>query len=72
MDHEKAKQDDGSIELTFEKKRIVCPVCGNDRYNERGSLLNTATKEFFNFAWADQEATNYICTRCGYIYWFLL
>jgi hypothetical protein len=26
--------------------------------------------ELFGLAWADQRATNYICTNCGYVFWF--
>jgi hypothetical protein len=70
MDLQKVKQDDGSIRVTFDGKPLVCLVCGNDRYDERSSLLNTRGGEFLGFAWADEEATNFICTRCQYVFWF--
>ena len=38
---------------------------------KRNSLLNTRAATFFNFDWANDEATNYICAQCGYIFWFM-
>jgi len=64
--------EDGSINLTVDARSRVCVACGNDRYRERGSLLNSRSSELFGFAWADQKATNFIRTKCGYIHWFLI
>lgn len=64
--------EDGSIAVTIDGKRLACAACGNDRYRERESLLNSRGGEFFGLAWADQQATNFICTKCGYIHWFLI
>jgi len=66
------QMDDGSIAVTVDGKPLVCAACGNDRYRERGSLLNSRSGEFLGFAWADKKATNFICTKCGYIHWFLI
>ena len=33
--------------------------------------MNTPGATFFGVEWANKEAQNYICNRCGYIYWFL-
>ena len=72
MDLQEIKLDDGAIEVTLGGKPLTCVVCGNGRYHERGSLLNTRGGEFFGFAWADEKATNFVCTKCGYVFWFLI
>ena len=64
--------EDGSIAVTVDARRLLGTDCGNDRYRERGSLLNSRSGELFGIAWADQKATNLICTHCGYIHWFLI
>jgi predicted nucleic-acid-binding Zn-ribbon protein len=71
MKVEECKQDDRSLIVTFDGKPPICVVCGNNRYDERGSLLNTRGSEFFGLAWTADKATNYVCTKCGYIFWFL-
>jgi predicted nucleic-acid-binding Zn-ribbon protein len=62
---------DGSIEVEACGRRLSCVVCGNTSFHERNSLLNTRLATFFKFDWANVQAVNYICTRCGYIFWFL-
>jgi len=68
MDMEAIKQDDQSFEVTFDAKPLTCMVCGNNRFDKRGSLLNSRSGEFFGMAWADEKATNFVCTKCGYIF----
>ena len=72
MELQEIKQDDGSIEVTLDGAALTCLVCHNARFRERSSLLNSRGSEFFGFAWADGQATNFICTKCGYIFWFLV
>jgi predicted nucleic-acid-binding Zn-ribbon protein len=69
---QETRLEDGSIGVTIEGKPLICIACRNDRYRERGSLLNSRGGEFFGFAWADEKATNFVCTKCGYIFWFLI
>jgi hypothetical protein len=71
MEFEEIKQEDGSLEVVSGEKRLTCIVCGNRRFHQRVSLLNTRSGEFLGVAWADAQATNFICTQCGYIFWFL-
>jgi hypothetical protein len=33
--------------------------------------MNTRAATFFNFDWANRKATNHVCDRCGYVFWFL-
>jgi DNA-directed RNA polymerase subunit RPC12/RpoP len=61
---------DGSVEVSAAGKPLVCPVCGNATFHERNSLLNTRFATFMNVDWANAQAVNYICNRCGYIFWF--
>ncbi len=49
---------------------LVCPVCRHDRFWARRSMLNTRVKTFFKLDWTDKQADNYVCERCGYIFWF--
>jgi hypothetical protein len=72
MDIQEMKRGAGTVEVTLDGKTLVCTVCGNNRYHERGALVNSRSGEFFGFAWADTKATNFICTNCGYIFWFLI
>jgi len=71
MSFQEIHQADGSIEVEAFGRKLACAVCGNTTFHERNSLLNTRLATFFNVDWANKKATNYICTRCGYIFWFL-
>jgi len=50
---------------------LKCPICGNERFLRRQSLLNTRWMTFFEFDWLNRRADNYICDRCGHVLWFL-
>lgn len=52
-------------------KTLECPVCNNDKFWERKTLMNTPGMTFIGFDWANKTAQNYICGNCGYVYWFL-
>lgn len=64
------KQPDGSVEVMLGNQALTCLVCRNQRFRERTSLLNSRGGELFGVAWADKSATNFICTNCGYVFWF--
>lgn len=63
-------QADGSVEVHAFGRKLSCIVCGNTSFHERSSLLNTRLATFLRFDWANAQAVNYICNRCGYIFWF--
>ena len=65
-----ATQADGSVSVTVYGRELTCAVCGNKTFHERDSLLNTRLATFFRLDWANAQAVNYICMRCGYIFWF--
>lgn len=48
-----------------------CTACGGDRFRHRRAQLNTALATLFSFDWANRSAECVVCSRCGYIHWFL-
>ncbi|HPR62965.1 MAG TPA: hypothetical protein PK014_01990 [Thermoanaerobaculia bacterium] len=56
--------------VSIDGKDLVCPFCGNDTFWARQTLMNTRGLTFAGLEWANREADNYICNRCGYVYWF--
>lgn len=68
---EESELANGNIEVRVGERKLACAVCGGSEFHERNSLLNTRAATFFNFDWANKEATNYICVECGYIFWFM-
>jgi len=71
MAFEEVKQDDGSIRVMLDDKPLVCPVCGNDHFHERVSLMHRLRGGFLAQLFGDDRVTNFICTKCGYISSFL-
>lgn len=64
-------QPDGTVRVEAFGRELSCAVCGNATFRERSSLMNTKMLTFFNLDWANKAATNFICSRCGYVFWFL-
>jgi hypothetical protein len=71
MDLRQFKQDDGSLVVTFDGKPLTCVVCANTTFDEKSSVLKNRATELLGLGWADDQATNFVCTKCGYIFWFL-
>jgi predicted nucleic-acid-binding Zn-ribbon protein len=68
---QESKQPDGTVKVAVYGRPLHCSVCGNETFRERTSLLNTAGMTFLRLDWANKSAENFICSRCGYIFWFL-
>ena len=51
---------------------LHCLVCNHDHFYSRNAQLNTAGMEFMDLGWANQSATCFVCSECGYVHWFLL
>ncbi len=51
--------------------KLECPVCKNDTFWERRTLMNTPGMTFMKLDWANKTAQNYICDDCGHVYWFM-
>lgn len=71
MNVEGIEQEDGTLRVLFDGNALTCSVCGNQGYREHSYLLNTQSGELLG-SWADDKATNFVCTRCGYVFWFLI
>lgn len=50
---------------------LRCPVCAHDRFWKRRTLMNTPGLTFFGVEWANRQAENFVCDRCGHVLWFL-
>ncbi len=51
--------------------KLCCPVCKNDTFWEKETLMNTKKMTFFKLDWLNKKAQNYICNNCGHVLWFL-
>ena len=60
------EEADGSLTVSIGGTELVCVVCRNNRFHKRTSQL---PKQFF-LDWLDSSTTNFVCTNCGYIFWF--
>jgi predicted nucleic-acid-binding Zn-ribbon protein len=72
MNFEEIGQGDGTIQVNADGNPLTCPVCKNTRFHERNALLHTRLSSFFKMEWmAGDTAVNFVCSNCGYIFWFL-
>ncbi len=63
--------DNSSVgKVTIKGHDLICPICGNDSFYQRTTQLNTAGMTFLGLDWANQNAFNYYCSECGYMFWF--
>jgi hypothetical protein len=60
------EEADGSLSVSIAGAALACVVCRNDKFPKRTSLL----PKQFGFDWLDSGTTNFVCTNCGYIFWF--
>jgi hypothetical protein len=61
------EQDDGSLTVSIDGTTLACVVCRNDRFHKRASQL----PKQFGLDWLHSGTTNFVCTNCGYIFWFV-
>ena len=52
-------------------RELVCPHCGNRRFEQGEAQLNTAGLTMLGLDWANRSATIFECTACGRIEWFV-
>jgi hypothetical protein len=50
---------------------LQCQICKNGLFWQREAQLNTAIATLFRLDWTNQSANCYVCSKCGYIHWFL-
>ena len=58
-------------EYLIADRQLVCPHCGNTRFEQGEAMLNTAGLTFLKLDWANRSATIFECTACGRIEWFV-
>ncbi len=58
----RTKRPDGCVEVEAFGRRLTCGVCGKATFRERTPSLT--------FGWS-KVATSFICSRCGYVFWFV-
>jgi hypothetical protein len=53
-------------------KQLRCPVCDGDRFvTHTTNMSSHGWASLLDWRWAGKRALNYLCVRCGYIFWFL-
>ena len=60
-----------AAERFVQGNKLTCPVCSSSLFWTRRTLMNTTGLSFLDLDWANRNASNYVCDRCGYVFWFL-
>lgn len=50
---------------------LECQICRHDYFWRHEIQLHTPAASFMDLEWMNRFATCAICSRCGYIHWFL-
>ena len=50
---------------------LTCKHCRHGEFVYRRVQLNTRLLSFFDLDWLNASADVYVCTRCGFLHWFL-
>jgi predicted nucleic-acid-binding Zn-ribbon protein len=50
---------------------LRCEICKHEQFFRREGKIQTTAMTFFDLDWANASATCLVCTRCGYVHWFL-
>jgi ssDNA-binding Zn-finger/Zn-ribbon topoisomerase 1 len=59
-------REDDAQELGYK-----CHHCGHGRFLVKEGMINTARMSFWNLDFLDPVASVHICTKCGYLHWFM-
>lgn len=59
------------VSAYFRERKIMCVVCGSDRFYQREVLLSTSGMQFMNLGWANESALALTCTQCGNLLQFV-
>lgn len=51
-------------------KPLLCPLCQNDMFTSRRTLMTTKVAAFFKLEFYGHTARNFICTKCKHVLWF--
>jgi predicted RNA-binding Zn-ribbon protein involved in translation (DUF1610 family) len=71
VDDVESLSHEGAVQRSVDGHDLRCPVCGHDLFWKRQTLLNTPGLTLLGVEWANKQADNYVCDRCGHILWFL-
>jgi predicted RNA-binding Zn-ribbon protein involved in translation (DUF1610 family) len=63
-----AKKEIKTYEIDGHK--LICPICKNETFWYKKTLMNTKSASLLGYDWTNKNADNYICSNCGYVYWF--
>ena len=55
------QKENGNLEVTVFGRKLMCSVCQNSEFSRNKTLLQGR-------GW--KPDLNYICTKCGYMFWF--
>ena len=58
-------------ELLVAGAAVHCPMCAGDTFWQREGKLQTTGMTLFGLDAFNASAVCHVCTRCGYILWFL-
>ncbi len=64
----KRRQQPQPIEI--KGRQLECPICRNDTFFIKKTLLNTRLLSFLELDWANRNATCFVCSDCTHISWF--
>lgn len=45
-------------------RRIICPVCGGDEFDQKSMLINTPGMTLMNLDWLNASACVLVCRQC--------
>jgi predicted nucleic-acid-binding Zn-ribbon protein len=63
------KEAPETVEL--QGRPFACQVCQHDTFWQKKAQLHSGVATFFNLEWAQPTCQCVICSRCGYVHWFM-
>ena len=52
-------------------RKLSCTICANSEFWHRRVQLHGAVATFFKLEFLGPNADCYVCSKCGYVHWFL-
>lgn len=65
-----SKQEPQQYEANGEK--MQCVYCKNDYFFKQSSLVPNESAKLWSLMWASESADCFVCSKCGFIHWFIL
>jgi hypothetical protein len=70
MDPEESGHEQGEVAFVAEQA-LTCVVCRHGYFRHQRAQLHSAAASFLNLEWLGPTADCYICSKCGYVHWFI-